>query len=208
MRKPLFLLATVAALSTGAVAVIAQPAPQLPGQPDPARITAGTYAVEPTHTQVLFAYNHMGFTDNMGLIAMPAGSLTLDPRAPEKAKLSVSFPVANIRTGIAALDEHLMKPDMFDAAKFPTATFTSTAVKVDADGQEAEISGVLTIKGISKPVTLEADLIGAGVNPMSKKETVGFSAETTIKRSDFGLGAYVPVVGDTVELKITAAFEK
>lgn len=208
MRKTLLVFTAALALSAGGAAVVAQPVPAQPGQSDPSRVTAGTYAVEPSHTQILFAYNHMGFTENMGVLAMPGGTLTLDPKAPEKAKVSITLPVTNIRTGIAALDSHLMKPDMFDAEKFPTATFTSTSVKPDSDGKGAEISGLLTIKGIAKPVTLDASFVGAGKNPMSGKETVGFGATTTIKRSDFGLGAYVPVVGDAVELKIVAAFEK
>ena len=211
MRKIYLTAAAALLLSAGGAALIAQPsgAPALPGQHDAARISGGTYAVEPGHTQVLFAYDHMGFTRNMGLIAGPgSGTLILDPKAPGKAKVTVSFPVANLRTGIPALDEHLMKPEMFDAAKFPTATVTSTSVRVDPDDMEAEITGNLTIKGVTKEVTLDADFTGAGANPMSKKETVGFSAQAIIKRSDFGLGYAVPVVGDTVELKITAAFEK
>jgi len=208
MRTPLIALAIVATLTTG-VAIHAQSAPGLPGQHDPKLVTAGTYAVDPGHTQVLFAYNHLGFTQNMGIIAQPAsGTLTLDPKALAQAKVSISFPVANIRTGVPALDEHLMKPEMFDAAQFPTATFTSTSIKLDDDDPEAEITGNLTIKGVTKQVTLDADFIGAGTNPMTKKQTVGFKADAVIKRSDFGLNAYIPAVGDTIELKITAAFEK
>ncbi|TNE42169.1 MAG: polyisoprenoid-binding protein [Sphingomonadales bacterium] len=212
MRK-IYLTATAALLlSAGGAALIAQssPAPMAqPGQHDATRITGGSYTVDPGHTQILFAYDHMGFTRNMGVIAAPeSGALTIDPKTPGKAQVTVSFPVANIRTGIAALDEHLMKAEMFDAAQFPTATFTSTSVKVDPDDMEAEITGNLTIKGVTKEVTLDAEFIGAGTNPMSKKETVGFSADGIIRRSDFGLGYAVPVVGDTVELKIVAAFEK
>jgi len=107
---------------------------------------------------------------------------------------------------VPKFNDHLMSPDFFDAAKFPTATFKSKSVAVD--GTSADIVGDLTIKGVTKEVTLDASLVGVGANPMSKKETVGFSATTTIKRSDFGLGYAVPVVGDVVELKIVAAFEK
>lgn len=181
-------------------------APAVPGAKDPSRVTGGTYAVDPGHTQVLFAYDHMGFTENLGVIAMPTGSLTLDPKAPQNAKVSITFPIANIRTAVPKMDEHLMKADLFDAAKFPTATFESTSVKVD--GTDADITGNLTIKGITKPVTLDAEFVAAGTHPMNKKETVGFEATGTIKRSDFGLGYGVPMVGDTVELKIVAAFEK
>jgi polyisoprenoid-binding protein YceI len=173
---------------------------------DPAKVTGGAYTIEPSHTQIVFAYDHMGFTNNMGVIAQPSGTLTLDPKAPAAAKVSVEVPIANLRTGITALDEHLMKPDFFDAAKFPTATFVSTGVK--AEGTGAEITGNLTIKGITKPVTLDAEFYGAGIMPMNKKENVGFVATGSIKRSDFGMGYGVPMVGDAIELKIIAAFVK
>tara|TARA_R110000782_G_scaffold182437_4_gene272642 strand:+ start:4972 stop:5595 length:624 start_codon:yes stop_codon:yes gene_type:complete len=207
MRRSLIALSGIAAISLGA-ALAAQTMPtEPPGKQDVSRITGGTYAVDPGHSQVLFAYDHMGITRNVGLIAEPgSGSLTLDPKNPDKASVTVSFPIANIRTGVPGLDEHLMKSDFFDTAKFPTATFKSTSVKVD--GMEAEITGDLTIKGITKEVTLDASFTGAGANPMSKKEMVGFGAEAVIKRSDFGLGYGVPMVGDTIELKISAAFEK
>ncbi|MBB6124805.1 YceI family protein [Sphingobium subterraneum] len=201
-------IAAIAAIGlfTSAALVAQAGAPATPGAADPARVTGGTYAVDPGHTQVLFAYNHMGITNNVGVIAMPTGSLTLDPKKPADAKVSISFPVANIRTGIAKLDEHLMSAQFFDAAKFPNATFESTSVKID--GTDADITGNLTIHGVTKPVTLDASFVGAGTNPMSKKEMIGFSATAAIKRSDFGLGMAVPMVGDAVELKIVAEFDK
>ncbi|MEZ5655434.1 MAG: YceI family protein [Sphingobium sp.] len=199
----------LAAASAG-VAIHAQQMPtEAPGKHDTKLISGGTYEVDPGHTQVLFAFDHMGFTKNMGIIAEPAsGCLTLDPEAPEKAKVAVTFPVKNIRTGVPGLDEHLMNGDFFDAENFPTATFTSTSVKVD--GTEAEITGNLTIKGKTKEVTLDADFVGAGTFAMGGKasETVGFNAQAIIKRSDFDLGYGIPLVADTIELKITAGFEK
>jgi len=205
MRKMSIAMCFVAAASLGA-AVSAQMPASPPGKHDPALVTGGTYAVDPGHTQVFFRYNHMGFSNNMGLIAEPSGTLTLDPKAPEKASVSISFPVANLRTGIPKLDEHLMKPEFFDAAKFPTATFQSTSVKVN--GESADIIGKLTIKGVMKDVTLHARFVGAGMNSFMKKDTVGFDAEATIKRSDFNMGYGVPMVGDEVALQIAAAFEK
>lgn len=207
MNKILLPAAAVLAL-LGSAAVIAQSAPTKPGSPNPALVTGGNYTVESSHTQILFAYDHMGFSNNMGLISAPTGTLTLDPKNPSAAKVSVSIPIANLRTGIPKLDEHLMKPDFFDSAKFPTATFVSTAVKVE--GTTADISGNLTIKGITKPVVLEASFYGAGkgVPQMGGKENVGFNATTAIKRSDFGMGYGVPMVGDEIELKLTVAFQK
>lgn len=202
---PVAAIASFGLLASAALVAQSTP-PAMPGTADPSRVTGGTYAVDPNHTQVLFAYDHMGFTNNIGVIAMPTGSLTIDPKKPADAKVSISFPVANIRTGIAKFDEHLMSADFFDVAKFPNATFESTSVKID--GTDADISGNLTIHGVTKPVTLDASFVSAGANPMSKKETVGFSATTAIKRSDFGLGRAVPVVSDAVELKIVVAFEK
>ncbi|MES2157816.1 MAG: YceI family protein [Pseudomonadota bacterium] len=205
MRHYLIPAAALIAIAGGTV-VIAQGA-ATPGIKDVAKVTGGTYAVEPTHTQIVFAYDHMGFTNNMGVIAQPTGTLTLDKANPAASKVSIDIPVANLKTGIPALDTHLMKPEFFDSAKFATATFVSTSVKPDG-ATGADITGNLTIKGITKPVTLDAEFYGAGANPMNKKENIGFVATGTIKRSDFGMSMAVPVVGDTVELKIIAAFQK
>jgi len=207
MKSYLIPAAAIAAL-TGATMLIAQ-APAAPGTKDAAKATGGTYAVDPGHTQVVFAWDHMGFTSNMGTIAEPTGTLTLDKANPAASKVSVEFAVANLRTGVPKLDEHLMKADFFDAAKFPTATFVSTSVKPDG-ATGADITGNLTIKGVTKPVTLDAELYGAGKAPAMAggKENVGFVATGTIKRSDFGMAYGVPMVGDAIELKIIAAFQK
>lgn len=208
MRKFVVSSALAVVLIGSAAAVVAQMPPP-PGKKDPALVTAGTYALEPGHTQVFFSYRHFGLTDNMGVISgdtSGTGSLTIDPKSPSAAKVSVELPVKTIRTTIAKLDEEFLSEKFFDVAKFPTAKFVSTGVK--ADGNNAEISGDLTIHGVTKPVVLSAAFDAAGVNPFSKKLTVSFNGTTTIKRSDFGIGAAVPLVGDEVELKIVAAFEK
>ncbi|MGE4322087.1 MAG: YceI family protein [Sphingobium sp.] len=203
MRSFLISAAALAALAGGTV-VIAQSPAGPPGTKDVAKVTGGTYTVDGNHTQIVFAFDHMGFSNNVGVIAMPTGTLTLDPKAPAAAKVAIDIPIANLRTGVAAFDTHLMSADFFEVAKFPTAKFVSTGVTVDGTG--ATITGNLTMKDITKPVTLDAEFYGAGT--MQGKENVGFVATTTIKRSDFGMGMAVPLVGDTVELKITAAFQK
>lgn len=199
-----------AALAVAALAitpVIAQSAsPNIPGAQDPGRVTGGTYAADKDHTQILFGYTHFGFTSNMGLISGATGTLALDPRAPQNAKLDMEIPLSGLHTSIAKLDEHLASPDFFDAAKYPTARFTSTSVKVD--GTHAEITGNLTLHGVTGAVTLDARFAAAGTNPFNKKETVSFDATGALKRSDFGMAKYVPLVSDAVELKITASFEK
>ena len=207
MRKSIlaFAAAGAAAVTFGALHAQGGPAPALPTH-DVSKVTGGTYALDPNHTQVLYTYKHLGLTQNMGLLSGATGTLTLDPKSPNNAKLSVDVPVNTIHTTIAKLDEELVSAMFFDAAKFPTAHFEST--KVSANGDKATIQGNLTIHGVTKPATLHATFASAGANPMSKKESLGFQATGTIKRSDFGLGTAVPMVGDQVDLTITAGFDK
>lgn len=205
MRK--YLIASALALSTLSLgSVVAQDAPALPGALDPSRVQAGTYAVDPAHTQVAFTVNHLGFNTYVGLFGMPKGSLTIDPKQPEKASLSIEIPMDEVRTSSTDLDKHLKTPDFLDTTKYPTAKFVSTGVKVD--GMEADIAGNLTLHGVTRPVTIEARFTGAGLQPMNKKLNVGFSGTATIKRSDFGMGKFIPLVSDEVKLAITVAFEK
>jgi polyisoprenoid-binding protein YceI len=207
MRKSIlaFAAAGAAALTFGALHAQGGPPPALPTH-DASKVTGGTYAIDPNHTQVLFSYKHLGLTQNMGLLSGATGTLTLDPKAPNNAKLSVDVPINTIHTTIAKLDEEMVSAMFFDAAKFPTAHFESTSVS--ANGDKATIQGNLTIHGVTKPATLHATFAAAGPHPMSKKESVGFQATGTIKRSDFGLGVALPMVGDQVDLTITAGFDK
>lgn len=178
----------------------------VPGAADASRVAAGTYKVDTNHTQVFWTVNHMGITPLTGAFPASGGTLQLDPAKPAAAKLNVTFNVADTSTTVMHLTQHMLTAEMFDAAKFPTASFTSTAVQ--ANGTRARITGNLTIKGITKPVTLDAQFNGAGTNPMSKKLNIGFTATARVKRSDFGLGYAAPVVSDDVDLHITGAFEQ
>ncbi|MEH3106386.1 MAG: YceI family protein [Sphingomonas fennica] len=189
-----------------AVPAIAQAPTTAPGAPDASRVKAGTYTVDSGHTQVLFTVDHLGFSTYWGIFGGATGTLTLDPARPAAATVSIEIPLSGVVTTSDRLNAHLKAPDFFDAAKFPTATFKSTAVAVS--GTSAKISGNLTIKGVTKPVVLDAKFHGAGASPMSKAETIGFDATTTVKRSDFGVSYGIPMVSDEVPLKITVAFEK
>ncbi len=206
MRQYLIPAALVVAPLAIGTAVVAQDAPALPGAVDPARVQAGTYMVDPAHTQVAFTVNHFGFNNYVGLFGTITGSLTIDPAQPEKASVSIEIPMDQARTSSTDLDKHLQSPDFLNTAQYPTAKFVSTGVTVD--GTTAEIAGNLTLLGVTKPVTIDARFTGAGNHPMNKKLNVGFSGTTTIKRSEFGMGKYVPLVSDDVTLAITVAFEK
>jgi len=209
MRKLTIALAATAGaalLSVGAVYAQGGGAPQPPGKADPSLVTGGTYSIDGGHSQVLFTYEHFGLTSNMGLASGATGSLTLDPKSPNGAKLSVDVPIASIHTTIDALDKEFQEAAWFNAAQFPTAHFEST--KVTANGTSAKIDGNLTIKGVTKPATINATFAATGTNPFSKKENVSFKGTASINRSDFGLGTAVPLVSDKVDLLITAGFEK
>lgn len=197
-------LALLLGLSVAALPVVAQMPKAPPGISDVRRVTAGTYTVDPAHSQVSFTVNHLGFSTYRGLFGDVTGSLTIDPKAPAKAKVSIDIPMSGIVTTSTKLDEHLKNADFFDAAKYPTAHFESTSVR--PTGKTARISGNLTIRGITKPVILDATFVGAGT--MMGKRTVGFDAKTTIKRSDFGVNYGIPMVPDAVPLEIFVAFEK
>ncbi len=177
-----------------------------PGKPDPALATAGSYHVDGGHTQVLFTVNHMGFSQYTGQFTQPTGSLTLDPKNPARSRVTITFPIDKVSTTVAALDAHLKTPDFFDAAKYPAGTFVSTGIV--AHGRTATITGNLTLKGVTKPVVLNATFVGAGQGVMGARKTnVGFHATTTIRRSDWGVSYGIPIVSDQVELVINAAFE-
>lgn len=198
-------LAFASILALAAAPVLAQTAPAgLPGAPVKSRVAAGTYAVDPNHTQVTWQVNHMGFSMLEGQFGASGGSLIIDPAKPAAAKVDVTFATDQLSVTAPAFATHLKSKDFFDVAAHPTARFVST--KIVATGNTATITGNLTLKGVTKPVTLQATFVGAGANPMNKKVNVGFRATASIKRSDFGLGMAVPVVSDKVDLTINAAF--
>ena len=178
-----------------------------PANPSPAAVQPGDYAVEPTHTRVGFAVSHMGFTDWYGDFTGVAGRLHLDPRHVSGAQVDVNIPVASIVTTNAKLDGELRGPDWFDAEHHPTIHFVSTKV-VKTGPRTARIEGELTFHGVTRLAVLAASFNAAGVNPMSKGYTVGFNATTQIKRSDFGVKTYLPLIGDDVTVRISAAFAR
>lgn len=198
-----FLASTVAMT----IALAAPALSQTPPTRDPAQIQAGTYAVDPGHTQVGWRVSHMGFSNYSGGFSDVSGSLTLDPKSPGQSKLSIKIPVSSVATTSDKLTGELKSDQWLDAGKFPDMTFVST--KVTPEGKDkAKVAGNLTLHGVTKPVTLDVSLVGAGTNPLSKKYTVGFEATGTLKRTEFGVKTYVPLIGDDLHLTIAGAFER
>ena len=179
----------------------------VPANPDPALVPAGHYSVEPHHTRVQFTVSHMGFTDWYGDFSGVSGRLELDPAHPDAAQVEIAIPVASVSTTNAKLDEELKSADWLDAGRYPAIRFTSRRV-VRTGSIQARIEGDLTLHGVTRPVTLSASFNGAGTDPIEKHYVAGFNATTSIRRSDFGVANYVPLVGDELAIRISAAFVK
>lgn len=163
---------------------------------------ADFYELDPAHTQTIFTIDHLGFSTITGSVRELKGALILDTAAPEKSTIDVTLAANSVDTGFAARNEALQGPMFFNAAQFPAMTFKSTHIHKTGD-KTADIQGDFTLLGVTKPLTLKAKF-----NRMARDTTgtdvdkVGFTATTTIKRSDFGMKAYVPYVGDEVEVTI------
>jgi len=166
-----------------------------------APLYATTYTLESDYTQGVFRWNHLGFSSPAAQFAQGAGTLDFDQADPTKSSVSVSIPLGSLYTGVPALDDDFRSTDFFDTARFPTATFKSTKVeKLAAD--QLRVTGDLNLHGVTKPVILDVMVVKVGTNPRSNLPTIGFDAKTSLKRSDFGLGKYVPQVGDEIQMHI------
>ncbi len=175
--------------------------------PDPSAVQSGAYKIESHHTRILFSVNHMGFTTWYGDFTGAAGTLVLDAKAPSLSRLDLTIPVASVSTTNQTLDAELKGPQWLDAEKFPTISFHATKI-VQTGPRTADVVGDLTFHGVTRPVELEAKFNASGVNMLDKAYTIGFEVSGQLKRSDFGVKTYVPLIGDDVNLIISAAFEK
>lgn len=158
------------------------------------------YTFDKPHTQVIFSVSHLGFTNSYGRFLDYDGGFTLDRVDPSKSTVDATIKTASLDMGDGKWDEHLKSPDFFNVAQFPTMHFVST--KVTKTGEKtADVLGNMTILGVTKPVTLKVTYNNSGVFPMNDKMYVaGFSATASLKRSDFGMTKYVPMVGDDVNI--------
>ena len=205
-------LLVVASLSLLAVPLVAQMPTEAPGKPDASRVAAGTYKLDPDHALIGWRVDHLGFSDYFGIFGSSTGTLVLDPKNPAAARVEVTIPVSKVLTAHNGLTEHLLrpgkdggKPDFFGPNP-ADARFVSTQVAPGTDGTSATIVGDLTLNGQTHPVTIAARFKGAGTFP-GGKPTVGFQGKATISRSQWGIATGVPLVGDAVELDISAPFE-
>jgi polyisoprenoid-binding protein YceI len=174
-----------------AIAAIATP---------PALANPESFRIDPNHTHPSYEVNHLGFSVQRGRFDKASGMITLDEAA-QKCTADVVIEVASVTTGIAKLDDHLKSEDFFNAAKHPNITFKTSDCAFDG-GKVKSARGELTMNGITKPVTLTANLFNCGAHPMLKVKACGGDFETTVKRSEFGMKYALPVLGDDVKLRI------
>ncbi|TXG94862.1 MAG: YceI family protein [Rhodocyclaceae bacterium] len=159
-----------------------------------------TFTLDGNHTFPRFSYAHLGYSLQMSRFDKATGTVVLD-KAAKTASVDIVIDTKSISTGSTTFNEHIQGEDFLDTAKYPTATFKSTKVVFEGD-KPVSIEGKLTLKGITKPVTLKVTSFQAMPHPMMKKDAIGANATTTVKRTDFNMGKYAPHVGDDVTIDI------
>jgi polyisoprenoid-binding protein YceI len=170
------------------------------GLATPALAAPETYVIDPTHTFARFSYSHFGLSTQLSRFNKTSGTVVLD-KAAKTASVDITIDTKSVDTGYATFNEHIQGPDFLDTAKYPTATFKSTKVDFAGDKPTA-VHGNLTIKGVTKPVTLKVTNYVNMPHPMLKKDAIGADATTVIKRSDFNASKYAPNVGDEVTISV------
>lgn len=200
VRYSLAGVAAAALMTSGAVVARTQ-ATQVP-----AEVRAGTYALDAAHGKITWSVNHLGFSTYYGQFVNVQAELKLDPANPSASTLTATIPLTDVDSNSDGLDTHLQTPDFFDTANHPNATFVSRSITIDSDDPtEADVLGDLTIRGVTRPVTMEVEFNQAGPS-MGNTYKVGFDGEATIKRSEFGVNYALPAVSDEVKLHLEGEF--
>ena len=163
---------------------------------------ATTYTLEPDYTQGVLRWDHLGFSSPAAQFSQAEGTLEFDSANPTMSSVKVTIPLESLHTGVPELDEQLRSKDFFDTSRFPTATFTSTRVEKDSATGQLKVTGDLSMHGVTKPVVLDVRLTKIGANVRTNVPTLGFDATATLKRTDFGLGHFVPLVSDEIQVRI------
>ena len=213
MKKPAIFFALAASGALAITSISAQEQAPVPGNVDVNRVQAGEYKLDPAHTLVQWSVSHFGFNDYFGLFGDIEGTMNLDPADINATSFDITVPITSVAVPSEGLRDHLLRPgeegaspDFFGPDPAP-ARFVSTSVRRTSD-TTAVASGQLTMNGNTGPVTMLVEFTGAGENPMSKAQTVGFHAHATIDRTQWGIDYAAPMVGSEVDLEISAAFEK
>lgn len=201
------LLRTTAMVLFASAAFAAEEAPKLTASNDISKAPSGHYALEKNHASITFKVMHMGYAYYTMRFNDFDASIDLDSKAPEKSKLNVTIDPKSLDSNNPKLTEHVSGSDFLDVAKYPTITFVSKSI-TKTGPNTGKITGDMTIHGVTKPVTLDTTFNGGSLHPMMKQYDIGFSATTTLKRSDFGVAGYIPLVGDEIQVAVETEFLK
>ncbi|GAB2181570.1 YceI family protein [Denitratisoma sp. agr-D3] len=159
-----------------------------------------TFVLDSTHSFPRFSYSHFGYSTQLSRFNKTTGKIVLDKEA-KTGSVDVTIDTKSVDTGFDVFNGHIQGEDFFNTEKYPTATFKSTKVNFDGD-KPSTVEGNLTIKGVTKPVTLTVSSFQLMPHPMMKKDAIGANASVKVKRSDFNMSKYVPYVGDDVTIDI------
>ena len=173
---------------------------------NPIHVQSGSYVLDPAHGKITWSVDHMGFSTYVGQFTDVSANLDLNVRNPSASKLDALVKTDSVGTFHDGLNKHLKTADFLHTVKFPTAQFRATGIRL-VDRDSAKISGNLTLRGVTKPIIIEADFNQAGINPVDKQYSLGFDGEAKIKRSDFGINYGLPMLGDEVTLHLEAEFK-
>lgn len=195
-------LAAAAALTLSFAPAAFSQAPA-PASANPAAAPAGTYKLDPRHASLAAKVSHLGFSNYTMLLRGLDGELTYNPKRPTASKLNVRVDPRSVDTGLPDFDKEIGEDPRFFAGQ--PITFVSRSLQQTGQNR-GRLTGDLTFRGVTKPVTLDVTMVGAGQHPMNKKPVMGFSATGSIKRSDFGFTHLSPMIGDEVQLQIEAEF--
>jgi polyisoprenoid-binding protein YceI len=199
-RLALGSVAAVALLTSGAVVARTQTTQV------PVEVRAGVYELDSAHGKITWSVDHLGFSTYYGQFVNVQATLNLDPANPSNSALTATIPLTDVAPNSDGLKAHLQTADFFDTANHPTATFVSRSVTVDPeDASAATVVGDLTLRGVTRPVTMEVEFNQAGPS-MGNVYKTGFDGAATIKRSEFGVNFAIPAVSDEVELHIAGEF--
>jgi len=172
-----------------------------------ANITSGTYVQDDKHAYLSFSYSHLGLSNPQLFFRDFEATLELDGNSMSNSKVSITIDAASIDSSVPELDDDLKGADFFDVANHPEITFRSTAYEESSD-DTGRLVGNLSVRGVTKPVSLDVKINSAAMNRMTRKEMIGVSVTGTINRSDYGLDGYLPMIGDELSLEIQVEFEK
>jgi len=170
-------------------------------------ITPGSYELDDTHAYLSFSYSHLGLSNPQIHFADFVANLELSGDNMSQSQVSITIDAASLDSAIPELDDDLKGADFFDVANYPEITFQSTAYEETSESS-GRLTGDLSVRGVTKPVTLDVTINSAAMNPLNRREMIGFSATGILNRSDYGLTAYAPLIGDELSLTVQVEFEK